>query len=112
MKVLPFLVVGFLVLASAAGCRPPPVREAQQPLPAGGYYPNPTYPAQAMREQIEGDVGLRVLVGVDGIPTSVDVRESSGHEILDSAAIRAVKQWRFPTGRTLTNYPTLIFRLR
>ncbi len=38
---------------------------------------------------------LRVSVGPDGTPLEVDVQNTSGYPILDSAALNAVRQWRF-----------------
>ncbi len=42
-----------------------------------------------------GKVMLRVQVSAQGLSDSVAVDQSSGHEILDEAAVEAVKQWRF-----------------
>jgi protein TonB len=44
-------------------------------------------------------VTVRVLVGTDGAPASVTVRATSGHEDFDSAAVQAVKKWRFSPAR-------------
>jgi protein TonB len=57
--------------------------------------PKPTYPMMARRRGLEGIVRLDVRVSVDGIPTAVRVRESSGHESLDEAATTAVWHWKF-----------------
>jgi len=59
----------------------------------------PGYPQAARRAGREGIVTVRVLVGTDGIPASVTVRLSSGHEDFDSAAVQAVKKWRFSPAR-------------
>jgi protein TonB len=41
-------------------------------------------------------VYLKVLVGVDGKPLSVEIHRSSGHRKLDDAAKRQVlKRWKF-----------------
>lgn len=55
----------------------------------------PVYPAIAKREGWEGKVLLRVEVQPDGRPGQIIVRRSSGHRILDNAAIDTVKKWRF-----------------
>ena len=39
--------------------------------------------------------GVRVEVGADGVPTSVEVAQRSGSRDLDRAAVNAVRQWRF-----------------
>lgn len=57
--------------------------------------PKPSYPMMARRRGLEGIVRLDVRVSVDGIPTAVKVRESSGHESLDEAATTAVWHWKF-----------------
>jgi protein TonB len=58
--------------------------------------PQPTYPAIAMRKGWQGVVLLRVRVGADGRPVSVEVARSSGHAVLDAAARRQVlARWRF-----------------
>lgn len=55
----------------------------------------PVYPRIARESGWEGTVLVRVLVQTDGRPGSVRVRKSSGHAILDDAAIETVKKWRF-----------------
>jgi protein TonB len=44
-------------------------------------------------------VTVRVLVGADGNPAWVTVRQTSGHGDFDSAAVQAVKKWRFSPAR-------------
>ena len=55
----------------------------------------PVYPRIARESGWEGTVFVRVVVQADGTPDSVQVRKSSGHLILDNAAIDAVKRWQF-----------------
>lgn len=55
----------------------------------------PRYPYLARRRGQEGRVVLRVQVTAGGDPAEVQVRWSSGYRLLDDAAIRAVKAWRF-----------------
>jgi protein TonB len=57
--------------------------------------PKPDYPALAKRRQWEGKVILKVRVLADGKASQVSVATSSGHDILDEAAIEAVSQWHF-----------------
>ncbi|MEH6416025.1 energy transducer TonB [Pseudomonas sp. CGJS7] len=58
--------------------------------------PPPSYPPQAVRDNLTGVVELEILVGIDGKPLDVTVVRSSGHRILDQAAIRVVKsRWTF-----------------
>ncbi|UHQ22032.1 energy transducer TonB [Lysobacter sp. 5GHs7-4] len=58
--------------------------------------PAPTYPGEAVRNQLTGTVMLEILVGIDGKPIEVTVVKSSGHRVLDQAAKRVVMQrWTF-----------------
>lgn len=60
----------------------------------------PHYPAEALRNRWEGRVVLRVLLATDGHPASVEVRRSSGHDVLDNAARECVAKWTFPAGKS------------
>jgi protein TonB len=64
---------------------------------AAGHLGNvpPVYPYRARRKEIEGRVVLRVRVLPGGTARSVEVLSSSGHAILDRAALKAVRAWRF-----------------
>lgn len=57
--------------------------------------PQPSYPAIALRQGLQGRVMLRVHVTEEGISATVMIERSSGYEILDESAVEAVKQWRF-----------------
>lgn len=61
--------------------------------------PPPVYPAHAREESWEGVVVLKALVGSDGRPRQLEVYQSSGYKILDEAAFKAVKGWRFLPAR-------------
>jgi protein TonB len=61
--------------------------------------PPPAYPAMARRLREEGRVLLLVRVSPQGHAESVQVRQSSGFERLDEAALAAVRQWRFVAAR-------------
>jgi protein TonB len=52
---------------------------------------NLNYPEQARREQIYGKLQLSVSIKADGSVESIEVSRSSGHRILDAAAMRIVK---------------------
>lgn len=54
----------------------------------------PAYPLEAVRRQLEGVVLLGLTIGVSGDVTRVDVIESSGHQVLDQAAMEAVASWK------------------
>jgi protein TonB len=57
--------------------------------------PKPPYPAVARARNWEGVSRLRVYVLPNGTAGQVQLAGSSGHEVLDSAALAAVKGWRF-----------------
>lgn len=61
--------------------------------------PAPEYPPTALRARQQGKVLLRVLVGADGCPRTVKVEHGCGHSMLDSAAVAAVRRWKFIPGR-------------
>lgn len=58
----------------------------------------PDYPAIARARQIEGDVVLQGLVGVDGTVTNVEVIKSA-HAALTEAAVNAFLRFRYEPGR-------------
>jgi len=55
----------------------------------------PIYPETARRAGWEGRVIVRVEVSAEGLPVSVALEKSSNFGVLDQAALRAVKSWRF-----------------
>jgi protein TonB len=54
-----------------------------------------TYPPLAKQRGWEGTVRLEVLVGRQGQVKEVKLRQSSGYPILDRAAMKQVRRWRF-----------------
>ena len=52
---------------------------------------NQNYPAEARRQGIYGSLVLRVAINRDGSLASVELVESSGHSVLDDAALRIVR---------------------
>ncbi len=59
----------------------------------------PRYPRKARRAGWEGTTLLKVLVNPDGAPDRVAVERTSGFDILDEAAVKAVRRWRFHPAR-------------
>ena len=57
-------------------------------------YP-PPYPAQARRDHAEGTAVVKVSVDEKGRVNDCSIWTSTGHPALDTAALRAVKGWRF-----------------
>jgi TonB family protein len=57
--------------------------------------PKPIYPQEAKEKGYEGEVVLRVEVLENGRVGQIEIKRSSGYELLDHSALTAVKQWRF-----------------
>jgi protein TonB len=63
------------------------------------YNPPPQYPWEARRMGIEGRVILHVEILQNGEAGRIEVKQSSGHDVLDQAALKAVSGWRFAPAR-------------
>jgi protein TonB len=61
--------------------------------------PKPPYPAAAVRRGAEGRVVLLAEVLADGRAGRVQLEQSSGHALLDAAAMNTVRVWRFTPAR-------------
>jgi TonB family protein len=61
--------------------------------------PRPVYPRVALENGWQGTTLLRVQVLADGTCGEMEILKSSGHEILDEAALKAVRRWRFVAAR-------------
>ena len=86
----------------AAAPAPAPAEEpVTEPRGYAGYLHNPApdYPPAAQKRGLEGQVVLKVHVLASGQPDSVAVAKSSGHQILDEAALKAVMRWAFAPAR-------------
>ena len=58
--------------------------------------PQPEYPMDARRQRLEGKGIYELTVDEKtGIVRAVEVRQSTGHKVLDDAAVRALRNWRF-----------------
>ena len=65
------------------------------------------YPARALREEVEGTVGVRVTVTPDGRATGCSVTSSSGSDILDAAACQGMERYaRFDPALDAAGNPT------
>jgi protein TonB len=81
-----------------AEAKPAPSPPAAKPTPIIGENPPPEYPRRAIRLSIEGRVLIEVTVDAQGSVTACKVLKSSGHDVLDRAALKAVRTWRFSNG--------------
>ena len=57
--------------------------------------PKPLYPPEAKKKGYQGKVLLRVQILPNGRVGQIEVKSSSGYEILDRSALAAVEQWSF-----------------
>ena len=87
------------------GPTPEPIPTVYEPGAAGVQNPRllkdvqPSYPSLAMRQQVEGEVWLEMVVLPDGTVGDVRVTKSLDMKFgLDVAAVIAAKQWRFEPG--------------
>lgn len=102
----PWMAVAALLAGGAVGSvaagEPETVAQAaaRAPLvhPAISHSRPPFYPVEARHFRQQGRVLVRALVDVQGRPAQVDVKESSGHALLDQAALDAVRLWSFTPG--------------
>jgi periplasmic protein TonB len=61
--------------------------------------PEPEYPLAARRRGQQGTVRLKITVSPGGRATEVSLQQSSGFDLLDQAALRAVTTWEFEPAR-------------
>jgi protein TonB len=82
---------------AAEGAMPTPaaerVRLSPEALQVLSHPVDPSYPLLAREMKVQGSVVLRALISKEG--TIQDLRVVSGPNILASAAMEAVRQWRF-----------------
>lgn len=81
-----FLMAAALLLLAARS-------EAAPTVPS---CPQPDWPAEARRYELEGTTTLRVVVGDDGRPKSATVEKSSGWRLLDKASVEGLSRCVFP----------------
>lgn len=61
--------------------------------------PVPPYPPEAYFDQLSGTVLLRLRVNASGDVDEVQIKQSSGHSILDESATTTVQDWQFKPAR-------------
>ena len=87
-----------------------------KPRPVAGN-PKPHYPLLARNRGIEGRVVVNVSISAQGTVKTISVGQSSGSRLLDKAAVKAVKKWRFHpvlhNGKAIPSSETvpIVFRL-
>ena len=70
------------------------------------------YPPEAIARGLEGEVRLIIKVGADGSIDDVSIAASSGHSILDNAAIKAAYAMGKPGGTSHELIVPVIFQLQ
>jgi protein TonB len=90
-------------MAAPVAATAAPVAAARVELPssAADYLqnPKPAYPAMSKRLGEQGKVVVRVLIGVDGVVQQAEIRQSSGFDRLDQAALTTAQRWRYVPGK-------------
>lgn len=84
-----------------------------EPSTSAIYRPSPEYPIEARRKGLEGSgvFDLEIESG-SGAVRNVKVIKSIGYKVLDSAAIKAFRKWRFPRGQAANVKIPLEFKLK
>ena len=78
-----------------------------------GDFPDPPYPRWARQQGVQGRLLVLVEVAASGAPSSVAVRESSGHPSLDQHAVDWLRQqWTWAPGASRRFLVPLIFELQ
>jgi TonB family protein len=98
--------IGTLVVSASLASAPPlePMRTATSinllnSTGAGGERPEPPYPKIAMEEGQQGTMLLMLGGDATGNVISVDVKESSGFQLLDRSTVNFIKRrWHLPAG--------------
>lgn len=64
---------------------------------------DPLYPPSARQAGLEGTVVLRIQILSNGRSGEIDIARSSGYQVLDEAAVAAVRQWHFIPAKDLSS---------
>jgi TonB family protein len=84
---------------SIATLSPPSEEEIVFVQPKYGENPKPLYPPEARKNGFHGEVLLKVEVLSNGQVGKIEVKKSSGHEVLDRSALNTVRKWKFVPAR-------------
>jgi protein TonB len=90
-----------VVASTGASPEPTPANHIELPSSQADYLhnPKPPYPPLSKRLGEQGQVLVRVLIGTDGVALKAELKQSSGFERLDQAALAAAMRWRYLPGR-------------
>ena len=91
---------------------PPPPPSQARPVSRDGFNRwaariQEAYPSRAVRQEIEGNVGVSVTIGTDGRVSGCRVTSSSGESILDEAACDGMRRYaRYEPALNAAGSPT------
>lgn len=115
-------VQGAVAIAPAAHLATPPPPVNQAPPRAvqfnpnaggGGSFPDPRYPAIALRNHYQGTVIIEFVVDPTGRLEWAKIQKSSGFPVLDEEALETVKsRWRFAPGKPGYFYKPFTFQIQ
>jgi len=75
--------------------------------------PQPAYPRLALQRGQTGTVRIEFSVAENGAVAQAEVARSSGHPLLDAAALNTVRaRWQFPPGAGRRHFVDIVFQLR
>lgn len=88
-------------LAAPVALAPPAPARVELPSSDADYLqnPKPPYPPLSKRLGEQGKVVVRVLIGIDGVAQKAEIKQSSGFDRLDQAAVVTVLRWRYLPGK-------------
>ena len=90
-------------ITAPVAATPAPVAAPKVELPSSDadylQNPKPAYPAMSKRLGEQGKVIVRVLIGVDGTAQKAEIKQSSGFDRLDQAALATTQRWRYAPGK-------------
>ena len=96
MRAVYFLLIFMFISATAlGGVRERVYRSAKEFFTSSR---RPEYPLEARRKRQVGDGRFRLYIGKSGRVTSVKMLRSTGHSLLDNAAVKAYMSWKAPPG--------------
>lgn len=89
---------GPATVTTAAGT---PATKVELPSSDADYLnnPKPPYPPLSRRLAEQGKVVVRTFIGADGIPQKAEIKQSSGFDRLDQAALNTAMRWRYVPGK-------------
>lgn len=76
-------------------------------------FTEPLYPKSALKRGIQGTIKVKIFINTEGLPDDIQILQSSGHKILDEAALVAIKKWVFKKrgGQLYYVVKTIVFQI-